>query len=227
MPDPGYNPDEPAIAQDDDWSCAITSARWGMFAYGRSPTEQWIESTALAEGVESTDLGLMDATGAGLAAFITEQYGEFGYSAYNVAVVTFNDVVQVAGLSPVLIGGRDWAHWTGVRRFNQSTGLLELANPADHYMNIGQTLDRQQFADLGAFSMVVIAWGTAPVPVPVPSPVTVQSGPFAGLTLEQLDAKAQGLLNATAYLGDTFSDSLTALAKEAQRVRVEQVGPRP
>jgi lysozyme len=36
-----------------------------------------------------------------------------------------------------------------------------------------------------------------------------------------------GLLSAVAYLGDSGADALTALAKEWQRVRVEQVGPRP
>jgi hypothetical protein len=235
VPEPVYDPTTPIVPQNHDWDCAEQSTLWAMTAYGRHPSDSWMETSMIQGGVESTDLGLLVADGSKLAAWITEQYGEFGYHAYNNGSVGFDDVASVAGRSPVLIGGRNWGpggHWVGVRRFDASSGWLELANPANGYAGVGQTLTRQQFDALGPFSMVAVQWGSAqpappPAPVPAPAAPVVASGPFAGMTLEQLQAKAEGLLTATAYLGDNLGDSLTALAKEAHRVRVESVGPRP
>lgn len=222
---PVYDPNTPAIPQPDDWSCAITSARWAMMAFGRHPTQDWIESTALAEGVESRDLGLMDGTGAGLARFIAEQYAEFGYTARSVPVVSFNDVIHVAGLSPVLIGGHDWNHWVGVRRYDQNSGTLALANPAENWMGIGQALGRGDWDRLGPFSMVVIDW-VDPAGPPAPTPPPDELGSLRA-QVAALTAQRDGLISAVAYLADTVGDGHMALVKEAQRVRTEQVGPRP
>jgi hypothetical protein len=165
-----YDPNTPAIAQNDPWSCAPTSARWAMTAWGRRPTEQWFESTMLAEGVVSTDLGLLDASGAGLAAWLTKEYGEFGFAARNNGHVSFDDVKSVAGQSPVLIGGRQWNHWSGVRSYDPITDTLQLANPSSGWMNVYQTMNRQRFDALGPFSMVVVTWQDPAPPAPAPKP---------------------------------------------------------
>jgi hypothetical protein len=180
-----YDPTTPAIAQNDPWSCAPTSARWAMTAWGRHPTEQWFESTMLAEGVVSRDDGLLDASGAGLARFLTEQYGEFGFAARSNGHVSFDDVKSVAGQTPVLIGGRQWNHWSGVRSYDPATDTLQLANPANGWMGVGQTMTRQQFDALGPFSMVVVTWQDPalpvvvkpPAPTPAPVPPSFRVGP--------------------------------------------------
>lgn len=83
--------------------------------------------------------------------------------------------------------------------------------------------------------------GAAPAPAPPTGEPTVPDGIFAGLTIGQLREKAEGLVNAVAYLGDTIGDSVdseraelvriqTALASasaELRRVRQESAGPRP
>jgi hypothetical protein len=219
---PVYEPNTPAIAQDSDWSCAITSARWGMTAFGRHPTQEWIEATSLAEGVESRDLGLMDGTGAGLAAFLTEQYAEFGYGAYNVPVVAFNDVLPVAGLSPVLVGGHDWNHWTGVRRYDPSTGTLALANPSAGWMDIGQSLGRADWDRLGPFSMIVITWtdpAGPPAPPPLPDVATLQArisdleGQVAALSQQR-----DGLVSTLGYIRGDVADAIQAAVDTLRRV---------
>jgi len=45
--------------------------------------------------------------------------------------------------------------------------------------------------------------------------------------VDALKAQRDGLISAVAYLADTVGDAHLALVKEAQRVRTEQVGPRP
>jgi hypothetical protein len=80
-PSPGYDPDTPVLTQTSDWDCAQQSTLWGLTALGRHPADSWMEADMLARGVESQAVGLTDATGAKLAAWITEQYGEFGISA--------------------------------------------------------------------------------------------------------------------------------------------------
>lgn len=167
-----YNASEPAIAQNDPWSCAPTSTRWAMTALGRHPSEAWMESQMLSDGIVSKEEGLRIATGGPLATWITEQYGEFGYSASNDPSVSFDDVAAEAGKYPLLLGGRAWGHWSGVRGLSASTDTLLLANPADGWMGVGQTMNRQQFAAVGPFSMVRVTHpDLAPVPVPpVPPP---------------------------------------------------------
>ena len=157
-PLPTYDAAYPAFAQNDDWSCAPTSTRWALWAYGRQPTEAWLESSMLQQGVVTTEYGLMDASGAGLAAWINREYGgpEYGYRGENDASVTFDEVASEALrlVHPLMIGGRAWCHWTGVRGFDRTTRRLLLANPASGWMGVTQTLWPEQFAYLGPFSLV-------------------------------------------------------------------------
>lgn len=174
-PVPTYNPAFPAFAQNDQWSCAPTSLRWALWAFGRQPAEQWIESTMQAEGVVSQAQGILDASGAGLAAFVERQYGDAGFEARNVDGVTFDAVRSVAGASPVLLGGRRWGadgHWSGVRGYDAAQDVLLLANPSSGYGGIGQTMSRQQFAGVMPASMVVVTNSA----VAAPSPIYAQPG---------------------------------------------------
>ncbi len=184
-PVPVYDATYPAIAQNDSWSCSCTSTRWALWAYGREPSESWLESSMLSAGIVTQAYGLMDASGAGLAGWISAEYGPAQYGGYrgeNDASVTFDDVAHEAeqGKHPLCIGGRAWGHWTGVRGFD---GLrLQLANPAPGYMGISQTLSREQFSYLGPFSLVRLVnpraeEGGAVPPVPSGDPYA----PWAGL----------------------------------------------
>jgi hypothetical protein len=79
----------------------------------------------------------------------------WGVAAFNRAPVSFDEVAGWAGTRPVMIGGRNWGHWTAVRGFDGER--LVLANPGGTGPRFGQqTLNRQQFEDLGWFSAVVI-----------------------------------------------------------------------
>jgi hypothetical protein len=183
-PTPGdvtYNASTPAIAQDDDWSCAPTSLRWALTALGRNPGPQYIEELMVRDGVVSKDQGLLDASGAGLAAWIGKSgpayYGDDGFYGNNEPVVSFEAVASEIGPYPILIGGRTFGpggHWVGIRGYDASRGVLLLANPADGFTGIYQEMNSAQWNARGPWSMVRVLHPdllvTAPEP-PVEPPV--------------------------------------------------------
>lgn len=164
MASPTYNPDTPLILQNSDWDCWATSARMALESWGRHPSESWIESTLIADGIETTASGLLDGTGGAGADWLTRQYsnpaeGTPTIKAYNAARVGFDDVRSLAGTTALLLGGHRWGaegHWTFVRRYNPALDVLELGNPAGTYDGISQTMDRQQFDRVSPCSMVVV-----------------------------------------------------------------------
>jgi len=84
---------------------------------------------------------------------------ELGIGAENDADATWDDVIVAAGFQPMLIGGRGWYHWTGVRLWSGlvapdlSDGIA-LANPAPGWMGIDQVMLEGDFHALGGFSAV-------------------------------------------------------------------------
>ena len=174
-----YEPSEPPHPQDADYDCSQDATEWALWSVGRRPTDQWLTETMIAEGVLSRAQGLLDASGAGLAAFLTRHYGEDGYVGTSVTPVSFEQLVAESGRYPILIGGRRWGaagHWSGLRAAD-ADGLLLLANPAAGYVGVNQTMSRDQFERLGAFSAVSLTHPDLtvpigdPTPVPPPSPV--------------------------------------------------------
>jgi GH25 family lysozyme M1 (1,4-beta-N-acetylmuramidase) len=181
---PVYDPTYAAFSQNDDWSCCPTSTRWMLHAYGRRPSEQWLESSMLADGIVTTQYGLMNASGGGVARWITEQYSEHGYLGENDGAVTFDQVAEDAATRkhPLMIGGRNWGaggHWSGVRGFEGDKLLL--ANPASGYGGVTQTMSRQQWSSLGPFSMVRLVHPAAEAAAPgVPTtPPPEPTDPYA------------------------------------------------
>ncbi len=154
-----YNPDEPVHPQDKSYDCSQESLEWGMWSVNRHPQDKWMEDTMSAEGVMNSSSGLLDASGKGLADFITRQWGEFGFYGHNEPVVSYEYITREAGEYPILAGFRRWGsagHWTGVRGYDEVNNRLNLANPANGYDGIYQTMTEQQFRDRGPVSMVRI-----------------------------------------------------------------------
>lgn len=175
MPKVTYDRDEPAIAQNDAWSCAPTSTRWALTAVGRHPAEGWMEAQMISDGVVSIAQGLLDASGRQLAAWITKEYGEFGYYANNESRGISFDALAAEFMAPAnpypgLIGGSTWNHWSGLRSYDPQRGVLLLANPAEGWHGVGQTMSRQQFAALGPFSLVRVLHDDLMAATPVPPP---------------------------------------------------------
>lgn len=144
----------PAEIQDYSWDCAAASTAWALQTIGRWYTEDEVIA-GLGPSRISPAYGLLDASGAGLVQWL----GEIGVVAENNPSASWNDVVAAAGYQPMVIGGRNWYHWVGVRMggiafIGSDIGWISLANPAPGWMGVGQELSHSQFDSLGAFSAV-------------------------------------------------------------------------
>lgn len=184
-----YNKNEPTHPQDKSFDCSQESLEWALWALGRKPADAWLETTMIAEGVMSPEQGLLDATGAGLAAFVVRHYGEDGFLANNEPIITFNWIAAEGGHAyPVLIGGRAWGHWAAVRDYDEARGLLLLSNPSDGWGGVGQTMNTQQFQQLGPFSAVRV-WHNDLLAAQPPTPA-----PPADTRIARAKALAEHLL---------------------------------
>lgn len=153
---PAYDWQYPAMPQQSDWDCSQESIRWSLFAYSRTPDNAWMESSMIAAGVVNPQVGCTDASGAGLARWVNEEYSEFGYLASNSTGCSFDQVAEEAArhVHPLAIGGLAWNHWSGLRGYDPLMDRLLLANPASGWQGVYQTMDRAQFASLGPFNCV-------------------------------------------------------------------------
>jgi hypothetical protein len=125
-----------------------------MQSIGRQVTEYDVV-VGLGPSRISPTWGLLDASGAGLVSYLAEQ----GIGADNNPDATWADVQAAAGHQPMLIGGRAWCHWSGVRIGSETImrpdlEALALANPAPGWLGINQILYMHDFDELGAFSAV-------------------------------------------------------------------------
>lgn len=147
-----FDPNTPTELQRQDWTCSIRSTMWVLKSLGVDVSPEEAQDAMSPQYVRS-DVGLLDASGAGIVAVLRDHWG---IEAFNRAPVSFDEIAEWAGRYPIALGGRNWNHWTAVRGINGS-GDLVLANPGGTGPRFGQqTLNRQQFADLGWFSAVVV-----------------------------------------------------------------------
>jgi hypothetical protein len=144
----------PVELQDVAWDCAAASLTWCLNAAGYPTTEADVVA-GLGPSRISAAYGLLDASGAGLVEYLAE----LGVQADYDDSATWEEMIGSAGHQPMLMGGRNWCHWTGVRISSTlfpeyNLDQLALANPAPGYMGVSQTIDREQFDALGVFSAV-------------------------------------------------------------------------
>jgi SH3-like domain-containing protein len=155
-----FNRQEPAHTQEHDYDCSQDSLEWALCSLGRKPSDSWLEEHMIADGIMSKADGLLDGSGARLAAWIGEQYGEFGFSANSQATVSFQQLADEIGRYPMLIGGHNWGgphkgHWSGLSGYDPARDVLLLANPGGTGpIYGGQEMTRQQFDARGPFSTV-------------------------------------------------------------------------
>jgi hypothetical protein len=227
-----YTPTEPPHAQEQDWDCSQESAEWALWSVGRRPSDDWMEQQMIAENVVSPSLGLLNASGAGLASFLSRHYGEFGFSAYNNDPVSFDFLAEHSGVYPIMIGGRFWGHWSGLAAYDKDRDLLLLANPSAGWKGVNQTMDRGQFQRLGSFSSVhlihpdltAIITDPTPIPPPIPPPIDPNT-----LLAEIAHLRAE-LATANTRLGVAsvdYANDLSGLAKGVDNVAAALRALRP
>jgi hypothetical protein len=149
-----WNFRHPIDPQDYSWDCAAASLAWALQACGHPLSEQDV-ILGLGPARISPALGLLDASGAGLVSYLAE----LGIGASNNPTADWDELVACAGYQPVVMGGRGWYHWSGVRMgglaaYGMDTDFVALANPADGWMGVRQMMMSEQFDELGDFSVV-------------------------------------------------------------------------
>jgi hypothetical protein len=161
-----YNRNEPVHLQNRSYDCSQEAIEWSLWSLGRRPDDDWMEGSLINGGYLRPDVGCTDATGAGLARWVRENYGEDGFDANNEVNVSW-DWIKLEGCAippgdgsghgyPVLIGGRQWYHWAAVRDFDPDSGRLLIANSAPGYGGVGQALTEADWQRLGPFNAVRI-----------------------------------------------------------------------
>jgi hypothetical protein len=149
-----WNWKHPVELQDVAWDCAAASTAWALSAFGYIVTEAEVVA-GLGPARISPQYGLLDASGAGLVSYLSE----LGIPAMNNAECSWDELTAAAGFQPMVIGGREWCHWSGVRMggpayLGRDLGLVLLSNPSPGYRGVGQYLERFDFDVLGPFSAV-------------------------------------------------------------------------
>jgi hypothetical protein len=144
----------PKDLQDYPWDCAACSTAWAMRTVGFEVTEQDVIA-GLGPGRISPTYGLLDASGAGLVSYLAEQ----GISAENNPDASWDEVIAAAGFQPMVIGGRAWCHWVGVRMGTLAIqrpdlDAIALMNSAPGWCGVDQVLQVRAFYTLGPFSAV-------------------------------------------------------------------------
>lgn len=172
-----YNRNEPAHPQEETFDCSQESLEWALWAWGRRTQDDWLEGAMISEGVMTPQFGLMDASGAGLAEFITRHYAELGYVSNNSNPVSFDDLLAEfewpINPYPGLVGFRRWGpsgHWAGLRGADKLRRVLLLANPADGFDGIFQEMTESQFNARGSASLVRVIHSSVLGPAPTPPP---------------------------------------------------------
>ena len=158
-----FAPHTPTELQQQDWTCSVRSTMWMLKSLGIQVTPEEAQD-AMSPRYVRPDVGLLDASGAGIVEVLRDRWG---VGAYNDGSASFDDVLAVAGRMPVALGLRNWGgpnkgHWTAVRGWDGPPGAerLLLANPGGTGAVYGQqTLNREQFDARGDASMVVIPLG--------------------------------------------------------------------
>lgn len=159
MPTLHFNPTTPTYLQRQDWTCSIGSVIWMLRSLGIQ-VDPGEAQDAMSPKYVNSDVGLLDASGAGIVEVLCDVWG---VGAYNDSQATFDSVAAVAGRMPVAVGLRNWVegglgHWSAVRGFDGER--LILANPAGTGPRFGQqTLSREEFNARGPASAVVIPLG--------------------------------------------------------------------
>lgn len=151
-----FDPNTPDEKQRQPWTCAIRSTMWLLKSIGIDVTPDEAQD-AMSPRYVNSDVGLLDASGAGIVAVLRDRWG---VKATAYPSLTFDQALEMAGRQPLAIGGRNWGgpgmgHWSAVRAATDDR--LILANPAGTGPRFGQAaLTRQDWTRMGPFSGVAV-----------------------------------------------------------------------
>lgn len=131
------------------WSCSACALAWleRSTAVNQDATEQSaINEIGYPQNINPT-YGLMDGSGSQLQRVLASYYLDSSQG-----WLSFDQVYAIAEQTTGCMSGGAWYHWVSLRGVNGSS--LWIANSAEGYKGIYDTLTREQFNSLGPFSVV-------------------------------------------------------------------------
>lgn len=157
--DPWYNPTLEPLRQRNRWACTLIATEWALRSLGVTTTVQYMADQLSAEGLyDQTDWrAFHDKSLRPLAEYLGRTFGFVGIHADAHVEAEWDFMIQEAGRWPIVGFGYRWFHSTGFRGYRIPEGKLLLANSADPQVAIPrQTIDRQEYEELGPWNVVVI-----------------------------------------------------------------------
>jgi hypothetical protein len=154
-----FDRNEPAVYQQQDWTCSCASMAWVMNALGvPSPGGgKWNEYDAVDElrritspGAVSPSYGLANGSGIDLVSV----YHAYGYEVRSFAWPDWATIEYVLERTIAQMGGARWYHWSGVRGTDGEG--FNLANPSPSYKGVGQYMDSYEWDSLGGWNVLAI-----------------------------------------------------------------------
>lgn len=146
-----YDATEAQYPQTADWTCSACSLAWLNRALGiQTADSEWdaVNYIGTPTNINSA-YGLMDGSGARLVECLREQ----GAPAFNFWP-SWEQAYALATYMPLLAGGVGWNHWVGVR--GVADGLLALANSAEGWASVYDTMGGPDWDRLGPFAVVAV-----------------------------------------------------------------------
>lgn len=222
---PTFDPNTPAQFQPNGWACSVFSATMALASVGIDMRWQDVRAEL---GPAVSDVrepqGLQDARGPALVSL----FQGHGFAADAIPWnrgngASWDDVLERAGRMPVLLGGRNWNHWTFVR--GVEGGMLSLGNPARNHMGVDQLMSREQFGRLGVWTMV---WIDLPNSVLREDPVRIQQLETEVEDLKRqvqewqdgVDALSRGLAHVADKVVPELVDTATPQSRRAELLNV-------
>ncbi len=231
-----FNASTPGLIQCNDWACSVFSSTMALQSLGIG--KDWTEVRAELGDSVTEQWGLMDAHGQALVSLFKSN----GFTSAAIANdenggASWEDVSERAGRMPVLLGGQRWNHWTFVRGIDTDGSLL-LGNPAPRWRGVGNSMDRDEFNNLGAWTMV---WVETDGAASTEDPVRIEQLELQVSDLqqqlqkltEQMDGLGAGLAHVVDVVVPELADPATAadrraeLAGAAGAIREQFLGPAP
>lgn len=133
------------------WTCSACSLAWierstAVNSQASGPTA--VAEIGYPENINPT-YGLMDGSGSQLQRVLAT-YGLESSQAW----LTFDSVYAIAQQTTGLLSGQAWYHWVSIRGVDGED--IWIANSAQGYRGIWDHLNREEFNQLGPFSVVYL-----------------------------------------------------------------------
>jgi len=144
-----WNAWEAMPAQEANWTCSACALAWVLRSTGLNPeATEWSEVYEIGTPQNiNSQVGLTNANGSALRA-VYQTYGQ----ATEQGWLGFDQVYALAQETTGQLSGAAWYHWVALRGVQGNN--LWIANSAQGYKGVYDTLSRDDFARLGGFSVV-------------------------------------------------------------------------